>query len=126
MITFIKNYAVTDFNPFSLINDQTKLLQQLFTNKKISAKSFSNVKKMMLDYLVYKDRNLIITSSKTKCLSIVENINDCYKNILLLQYKSQLKNDDLSDEEKDKINTKIKSLNIEINMFKKRKTKYHF
>ena len=125
-IYIIKNYAVIDFNPFDLINDQTKLLQQLFTNKKISAKSFSNVKKMLLDCLVYKDRNLTITSSKTKCLSLVENINDCYRNILLLQYKSQLKNDNLSDEEKNKINTKIKSLNIEINMFKKKKTKYHF
>ena len=82
---------------------------------------------MLIDHHIYKARNLIISSSKSKCLTIVENINDCYRNILLLQYKNQLNNKNISDDQKNKIKTKIKSLNIEINIFKrKRKTKYHF
>lgn len=126
-IYIIKKYAVTDFNPHDIINDQTKLLQQLFDTKKISQKAFLEVKKMALDYHVYNARNLTISSSKTKCLALTECINDCYRNILLLQYKSQLNNRDISQDEKNKIKAKVKSLNIEINAFKKKKkTKYHF
>ena len=126
-IYIIKKYAVTDFNPHDIINDQTKLLQQLFDTKKISQKAFLEVKKMALDYHVYNARNLTISSSKTKCLALTECINDCYRNILLLQYKSQLNNHDISQDEKNKIKAKVKSLNIEINAFKKKKkTKYHF
>ena len=126
-IYVIKNYAVTDFDPHNIIDGQTRLLEQIFANKKISEKTFLKIKEMLIDHHIYKARNLIISSSKSKCLTIVENINDCYRNILLLQYKNQLNNKNISDDQKNKIKTKIKSLNIEINIFKrKRKTKYHF
>lgn len=127
IIYVIKGLAVETFNPNSYLDEEDKMIDAFYKNKKISSKSYEIIKNMIIDQKIsFKDSSITVSSNKNKCKQIVDHINYYVDELMILQYKKELLIPDLNEEQKNKILHKIKELTLRVSAFKKvKKSKYH-
>ncbi|MCQ2747772.1 MAG: toprim domain-containing protein [Mycoplasmoidaceae bacterium] len=125
-IYIIKMLATTAFAPTDLLGQQNKIVQDLFKNKKINKAVCASVLSILDELAASSSYSIVRTATKTKCKAMVEHINYGFDEILLAQYKYDLANKKVSEQELNDIKLEIQKLNTKINNFKRhKKTKYH-
>ena len=81
----------------------------------------------MANYKVnYKNANIQISTTKSRCKTLVGHINNCCDEITIAKLKHKLQHEQLTNEEKTKLQNKVVELSQRVVEYKKhKKTKYH-
>ena len=125
-IYIIKSLATSAFAPTDLVGQETKLLQSLFSEKKIGEAAYTFGMDAIAEIQANSSYSIAIRSNKRKCVSLVEHINVCFNEIMASQIRHDIAQGLYKDEALANAKAELEKLNDKINNYKKhKKTKYH-
>ncbi|MCQ3908307.1 MAG: hypothetical protein MJ200_01830 [Mycoplasmoidaceae bacterium] len=122
----IKSLATNDFAPKDLIDQENKLVNNLYKNKKISEGAYKFALSAIDEIQANQSYSISIRSNKTKCVALVGHINACYDEIMVSQIKYDIGQGRYKDQELEDAKAELQRLNNKIKNYKAhKKTKYH-
>lgn len=125
-IYIIKSFATSAFAPTDLVGQETKLLQSLFSEKKISDAAYKFGMDAIAEIQANSSYSIAIRSNKRKCVSLVEHINVCFNEIMASQIRHDIAQGIYKDEALANAKAELEKLSDKINNYKKhKKNKYH-
>lgn len=122
----IKSLATETFAPTDLINQENKLIDTLYKDKKIGQDAYKFALSAIDEIQTSQSYSIAIRSNKTKCVSLVGHINTCYDEIMASQIKYDIAQGKYKDEALTEAKAELERLNNKIKNYKAhKKTKYH-
>lgn len=122
----IKSLATNSFAPTDLIPQENKLINTLFSEKKIANDSYQFIMNAIAEIQGSKQYSIAIRSNKSKCISLVRHINACFNEIMVSQIRHDIDQGMYKDEALANAKAEVTKLQNKINSYKKnKKTKYH-
>lgn len=125
-IYIMKACATTSFAPTNLIDQENKLFDSLYKDKKIGMASYKFIKDAIAEIQVNDSYSIPMKTNKSKCVALVGHINSCYYEILASQIKYDIDNGKYKDQALADAKFELAKYKRKINDYKKhKKTKYH-
>ncbi|MBQ0045595.1 MAG: DNA primase [Mycoplasma sp.] len=125
-IYVIKSLATSSFAPTDLIPQENKLVNNLYTQKKISEASYKFLMDAIAEIQGNKQYSIAMRSTKSKCVLLVKHINACFNEVIVSQIRHDIEQGVYKGEALANAKAEVTKLQNKINNYKKnKKTKYH-